>query len=154
MLFLLLACGAPPAPPSANVVTFGESTVSVALERLDARMDTLESGPDGSAARLAAIEERMTRLEITLAQSQIPSDDRPTAGVVKGGLDSPATIATMDARISKLEDKVFSGAMGDPGAALFDLPKDPPKPAPKAGGGAPKPPPGGGKPGPPQGGGQ
>ncbi len=149
MLFLLVSCGGPPAPASADNVTFGESTVSVALERIDARVDTLESGPDGSAARLAAIEERMTRLEITLAQSQIPGDDRPTAGVVRPGTDSPATIATMDARISKLEDKVFSGAMGDPGAALFDLPKDPPKPAGKGGGGGPKPPPGGGKPGPP-----
>ena len=154
MWFFFVACGSAPPPLAADAVTYGESSVAVGLERLDARVDTLESGPDGSAARLAAIEERMTRLEIALAQSNIAGDDRPTAGVVKPGADSPVTIATMDARISKLEDKVFSGAMGDPGTALFDLPKDPPQPGGTGPGGAPTPPPGGGKPGAPPGGGQ
>lgn len=147
MWIFLFACGSAPPPLAADAVTYGESSVAVGLERLDARVDTLEGGPDGSTARLSAIEDRLTQLEIALAQSQIAGDDRPTAGVVKPGADSPVTIATMDARISKLEDKVFSGAMGDPGAALFDLPKDPPPPAGKGPGGAPKPPPGGGKPG-------
>lgn len=130
MLALLLACsGDPPPPPDAAAVTWGARTVADGLVGHDARLDALEAArpPEVSAAAVAALDERLSRIEQTLLQGQAAQTDaaRPTAGYPTGP-GSSATLS-LEARLTRIEDKVFAVDMGEPGSGLFEIPKTPGK---------------------------
>ena len=175
LVLALLACSSGNvAPTTAETVMWDARSVADVLAGHDERLDRLESArpPDVDAATVAALDERLSRVELVVLQGQATQADaaRPTAGY-QAGLDSRSAALSIEARLAKLEDKVLAVDMGEPGSALFDLPKTPgkggkggapPRGAPGGGGpgGAPAgPPPGGGSgggngpPGPPPGGG-
>jgi hypothetical protein len=148
MLLLLLACGGDSAPPpDAATVKWGARTVEDGLAGHDQRLDALESArpPEVDATTIAALDERLSRLEQVLLQGQLAAVDaaRPTAGYPTGPTGSAGT-QSVETRLQALEDRVFKVDMGEPGSGLFELPKT----AGKGGKGGP----GGGAGGPPGGG--
>lgn len=147
MLLLLLACGGEPSPPpEASTVKWGARTVEDGLAGHDQRLDALESArpPEVDATTIAALDERLSRLEQVLLQGQLAAVDatRPTAGYPTGPSASTNT-ASIESRLQALEDKVNRVDMGEPGSGLFEIPKT----AAKGGKGGKGGPPGGGAPG-------
>ena len=131
MILLLLACGSGSAPPpSAADVMWEARPVADVLAGHAHRLETLESArpPDIDAATVAALDERLSRVEQLLLKGEAEALDaaRPTAGFPTGPGTATAVVS-IEARITRLEDKVFSSDMGDPGSGLFEVPKGPGK---------------------------
>lgn len=127
MVLLLLACSSePPAPPDAAAVTWGARTVADGLAVHDQRLDALEAArpPEVSATTVADLDERLSRIEQALLQGQAAQADaaRPTAGYPTGPGGTTAALS-LEARLTRIEDKVFAVDMGEPGSGLFEIPK-------------------------------
>jgi hypothetical protein len=130
VFIVFIGCGseAPP-PPEATDVRWEGRTVADALAGLDARLDAVEEarGPEVDAAAIAAIDARLSHVEQLLLQGQAEAvaAGRPTEGYTSG-TDSRTTVASIEARLDKLEDRVFSSNFGEPGSGLFEVPKGSP----------------------------
>ncbi|MCB9744514.1 MAG: hypothetical protein H6741_10830 [Alphaproteobacteria bacterium] len=125
LVLLMMACSDPPPPPAPEVVAPAaavDSAPSVSPEDLSAVIQ-----------RLDGLEDRLARLELLMAEmqeggrmqaSEVSFDPSRTRLDAK---DAQAALTELYQELDALQRQLSRGSMGQPGAGLFELPRDGPK---------------------------